>query len=79
MKNFDYMTPSGNTAALAKKLSDAAGADLYEIKPENCQHKLRFHAAGVQLLFLEVNRYVIGKQLAHQFKAVRGIAGESAD
>ena len=28
-----YFSASGNTAALAKKLADAAGADLYEIKP----------------------------------------------
>ena len=28
-----YFSASGNTATLAKKLSDAAGADLYEIKP----------------------------------------------
>ena len=28
-----YFSASGNTAALAKKLSDAADADLYEIKP----------------------------------------------
>ena len=29
-----YFSASGNTAALAKKLADAAGADLYEIRPE---------------------------------------------
>lgn len=28
-----YFSASGKTAALAKKLADAAGADLYEIKP----------------------------------------------
>lgn len=28
-----YFSASGNTASLAKKLADAAGADLYEIKP----------------------------------------------
>lgn len=28
-----YFSASGNTARLAKKLADAAGADLYEIKP----------------------------------------------
>ena len=28
-----YFSASGNTASLAKKLAEAAGADLYEIKP----------------------------------------------
>ena len=28
-----YFSASGNTAALAKKIAEAAGADLYEIKP----------------------------------------------
>lgn len=28
-----YFSASGNTASLAKKLADAAGADLYEIRP----------------------------------------------
>ena len=28
-----YFSASGNTAALAKKLADTAGSDLYEIKP----------------------------------------------
>ena len=28
-----YFSASGNTAALAKKLAEAAGADLYEIRP----------------------------------------------
>lgn len=29
-----YFSASGNTASLAKKLADAAGADIYEIRPE---------------------------------------------
>ncbi|MBQ9696699.1 MAG: flavodoxin [Oscillospiraceae bacterium] len=29
-----YFSASGNTAALAKRLAGAAGADLYEIRPE---------------------------------------------
>ena len=29
-----YFSASGKTASIAKKLADAAGADLYEIKPE---------------------------------------------
>ena len=28
-----YFSASGNTASLAKELAEAAGADLYEIKP----------------------------------------------
>ncbi|WP_297961325.1 flavodoxin [uncultured Ruminococcus sp.] len=28
-----YFSASGNTASLAKKLADAAGADIYEIRP----------------------------------------------
>ena len=28
-----YFSASGNTATIAKKLADAAGADIYEIKP----------------------------------------------
>lgn len=34
-----FFSASGNTAALAKKLSKAAGADLYEIKPATAYSK----------------------------------------
>ena len=32
-KSVAFFSASGNTASLAKKLAEAAGADLYEIKP----------------------------------------------
>ena len=34
-----YFSASGTTAAKAKALADAAGADLYEIKPEKAYTK----------------------------------------
>ena len=41
-----YFSASGTTAGVAKNLAQAAGADLYEIKPEVPLHNSRFELDG---------------------------------
>ena len=41
-----YFSPTGTTAKLAKTLAEAAGADLFEIKPETPLYPRRSELDG---------------------------------